>query len=150
MYDQKQKKLYGFTLIELLVIIVIISTIGTLSAVFFSRFLGQNAVINTQDELLGALRKAQIYSMMGKQNGGWGVAYISNKIILFKGDTYLTRNAAYDESISINSNISLSGFSEIDFAKKTGYPSTSGTYTIAGATSSKQITINTFGVVSRQ
>ena len=143
------RKSEGFTLIELLLVISIISIIGTFSVVFFSRFLTQNAVANTQDRLLGQLRKAQIYAMMGRQNDSWGVDFRSNTITLFKGPSYLDRTIAFDEKFSENANISISGFSEIVFTKTTGLPSTFATYTITGNDSSKQITVNSQGVASR-
>jgi prepilin-type N-terminal cleavage/methylation domain-containing protein len=139
----------GFTLIELLLVISIVLIIGTFSVVFFSRFLTQNAVANSQDQLITELRKAQIYAMMGRQNGNWGVRFGSNKITLFQGNSYDTRNNAFDETFSQNPNISISGFSEIVFSKATGLPSTVGTYTITGSDSSKQITVNSQGIVSR-
>ncbi|MEK7573852.1 MAG: prepilin-type N-terminal cleavage/methylation domain-containing protein [Patescibacteria group bacterium] len=140
----QEKKAHGFTLIELLLVISIMLTVGSFSVVFFSRFLTQNAVANTQDRLLGQLRKAQMYAMMGKQNGNWGVRFGSNTITLF-----LQGNSAFDEKFTENATISISGFSEIVFTKTTGLPSTTGTYTIAGNDSSRQVTVNSQGVVSR-
>lgn len=148
MYDRKHQ-LCGFTLIELLLTIVIITVIGSFSVVFFSRFLTQNAVANTQDQLIGQLRKAQLYAMSGKQNGSWGVSIAPGKMTLFQGNTYATRNAAFDETFSVNSNITISGFSEIVFTRMTGLPNTSGTYTVSGSGSSKQVTVNSQGVASR-
>lgn len=139
----------GFTLIELLLVVSIVLIIGTFSAVFYTRFLTQNAVANTQDQLMGQLRKAQIYSMMGKQNGIWGVKYssITKKITL-----YLTGNSAFDENFTTNNNIIISNFSDLSFARITGSP-TSGTYpltiTITGNDSIRQVTVNSQGVVSR-
>src|SRR5438309_506925 len=64
----------GFTLIELLVVMAVVSILGVMSVAFYSRFLIQNEVANTTDQFAGEFRKAQIYSMMGKQSGGvWGV-----------------------------------------------------------------------------
>lgn len=136
----------GFTLIELLLVVSIVLIIGTFSAVFYSRFLTQNAVANTQDQLIGQLRKAQIYSMMGKQNGSWGVKYssVTKKITL-----YLTGNSAFDENFTTNNNIIIDGFSDLSFARITGLPSTTGTYTITGNDSSRQVIVNSQGVVSR-
>jgi prepilin-type N-terminal cleavage/methylation domain-containing protein len=139
----------GFTLIELLLVVSIMLIMGTSSVVFFSRFLTQNAVANTQDRLVGQLRKAQIYAMMGKENGSWGVRFESNTIVLFQGNSYAARNTAFDETFKENSSISISGFSEIIFSKTTGIPSVSGTYTITGNDSSKQVIVNSQGVVSR-
>jgi len=145
------RKSEGFTLIELLLVISIISVIGTFSAVFFSRFLTQNAVANTQDQLIGQLRKAQIYAMMGKQNDSWGVIFGSNKITLFKGPSYAGRTPAFDETFSENANISIPSFPALGiiFTKVTGLPSTTGTYTIFGNDSSKQVSVNSQGVASR-
>lgn len=138
----------GVTIIELLLVIAIISTLGVFSASFYARFLTQNEVENTADQLVGSLRKAQIYSMMGRQNGSWGVKYTESpkKITL-----YLSGNSAFDGDFSVNSNVNLSGFTDILFAKVTGLPSPSGptTITISGGNNSKTININTQGVVSR-
>ena len=142
------RKSEGFTLIELLLVISIVLIIGTFSVVVFSRFLTQNAVANTQDQLIGQLRKAQIYAMMGKQNDSWGVRFGSNTITLFKGPSYALRNTAFDETFSENANISTN-FTEIFFIKTTGLPSITGTYTITGNDSSKQVIVNSQGVTSR-
>ena len=144
-----ESRIKGFTLIELLLVISIVILIGTFSVVFFSRFLTQNAVTNTQDQLIGELRKAQTYAMMGRQNSNWGVRFGENTITLFSGNSYASRNIAFDETFSTNSNISISGFSEIVFTKVTGLPSTTGTYTITGSDTSKQVIVNSQGVVSR-
>ena len=82
------RKAKGFTLIELLLVISIVFVIGTFSAIFFSRFLTQNAVLNTQDQLIGQLRKAQVYAMMGRQNSAWSINYSSNTITLYIGTTF--------------------------------------------------------------
>lgn len=133
----------GVTIIELLLVVVIISTIGLMSVSFYSRFYTQNAVDNVDNQLVASFRKAQMYSMMGKQNGVWGVKYVPNTITL-----YLTGNPAFDENYSVNNNIAVTGFN-ITFAKITGLPSASPTITISGGSSSKTITVNSQGVVSR-
>lgn len=136
----------GITIIELLLVIVIISIISLMSASFYSRFLIQNTVDNTENQLVNSFRKAQLYSMVGKQNGTWGVRYssVTQKITL-----YLTGNTAFDENYNVNTNISISGFSDILFAKITGLPSSSPTITISGGNNTKTMTINSQGVVSK-
>lgn len=138
----------GFTLIELLLVVSIVLILGTFSAVFYTRFLTQNAVANTQDQLMGQLRKAQIYSMMGKQNGSWGVKYssVTKKITL-----YLTGNSAFDENFTANNNIIINDF-DLSFARITGLPSGGSfpfTVTVTGNDSIRQIIVNSQGVVSR-
>lgn len=139
----------GITIIELLLVIVIVSIIGLMSVSFYSRFLTQNAVDNTVNQLVASFRKAQTYSMMGKQNGTWGVRYTTSpkKITL-----YLVGNSAFDENYDLNSNITVSGFTDITFAKITGLPSGGSfplTITITGGNNSKIISVNNQGVVSK-
>lgn len=141
----------GITIIELIVAVAIISTLGILSAAFYIRFLTQNAVANTKDQLVGSFRKAQVYSMMGKQNGVWGVKYTASpkQITL-----YLLGASAFDESFSVNNNIAIklsdgSDFTNITFAKITGLPSSSPTITISSGNNSKTVSINSQGVASK-
>jgi len=88
----------GFTLVEVLLTIAIFLIVGGLSSPFYARFLIQNNVSNVVDQLSGQLRKAQIYSMMGRQNGSWGVTINSGAIILYQGTSFVSRNSAFHES----------------------------------------------------
>lgn len=140
----------GFTIIELILVIAIISTVALLSSPFYSRFLLQNAVDNTVDQLSGSLRKAQVYSMMGKQSSAWSVNFSSNTITLYKGASFVARNPAFDEKFSVNPNVTISGMTDISYAKVTGLPTpTTATITISSGANSKTVTINSQGVVSR-
>lgn len=140
----------GFTLIELLLVIAIISIISLLSSVFYSRYLLENSVGNTALQIAGSLRKAQIYSMMGKQGSGWGVNYSANTITLFKGNSFISRDPTFDETFSVNSNISITGLTDLIFSRVTGLPTpTTSTITISAGTNNKTITINSYGIVSK-
>lgn len=142
----------GVTLIELLVMISIIFAISLFSVPFYSRSLTQNAVINTEDYLISALRKAQLYSMIGKQNGIWGVYSGTGEIIFFQGNSFGTRDQAFDERFELNSQVTVSGFSEITFTKITGLPSSTPstpTITISDAVSTETLQINSQGVVDK-
>ncbi len=143
----------GITIIELLLVVAIISTLGILSVSFYARFLTQNEVGNTVDRLIGSFRKAQVYSMMGKQNSNWGVHYASNTITLYKGSSFGV-DTGFDEEFTVNSSVSVGGFTDLNFTKVTGIPgsgnpSTTPTITISGGNNSKTITVNSQGVASR-
>lgn len=138
----------GVTLIELLLVVAIMSTLGVASTAFYSRTLTQNAVANTADQLANSFRKAQMYTMMGKQNSKWGVNYTNHTITLFKGDT-LGQDPAFNETFSVQNNISVSGFTELTFAKVTGVPSNTPTITITGNNTTRSMTLNNQGIVNR-
>ena len=110
----------------------------------------QNAVDNTVDELSGSLRKAQTYAMAGKQGSTWSVNFSSNTITLYKGLSFAGRDPAFDEEFSVNPAVSVSGISDIDYARVTGLPTpVTATITISSGSNSKTVTINSQGVVSR-
>lgn len=138
------KKEHGFSYLELILVVAIILILAGLSGSFYSRFLTQNSVANIQDQLANQMRKAQIYSMMSRQNNSWGVKFGAGKITLFR-----TGSNSFDENFAVNSNVSLSGFTTITFAKVTGLPDSTPTITISGNNQTKSVTINSQGVVSK-
>src|SRR5258708_5524982 len=77
----------GFTLIELIIVVAMTTILGIIAVPFYSRFLLQNEVANTADQLSAELHKAQTYAMSGKQNSNWGVSYSANQITLFQGNS---------------------------------------------------------------
>ena len=143
------KKSAGITIIELLLVLSLMTAIGTFSVVIFSRFLTQVAVANAQDHVVTQLRKAQLYSMMGKQNGSWGVHLSGSTLTIFQGSSFAARNSAFDETVTENTNVNISGLSDVVFAKTTGVPSTTLSVSIVGGTTSTQVTLNGEGMVSR-
>ncbi|MDD5083952.1 MAG: prepilin-type N-terminal cleavage/methylation domain-containing protein [Candidatus Moranbacteria bacterium] len=139
----------GFTLVELLLVIALIMIVGMLSAAFYTRFLMQNNVINTTTQLVGSLRKAQMYSMMGKRGGSWGVAAFPGSIVLFQGNSYASRDEALDEVFVTRPDISTGDFSEIVFAKTTGLPDIAPTIVISEGGETRTLTVSNQGIVSQ-
>lgn len=140
----------GFSLLEIILVVAIISILSLLGTVFYTRFLTQNAVANTAEHLTSQIRKAQIYSMEGKQNSGtWGVNYTTSPKQI---QLYLQGDLAFDENYSIQPNVTISPTFNLLFAHLTGKPS-GATFplviTISGNNSQEQISINSEGVVSR-
>jgi len=143
-----KKSLVGFTLIEVILSVSLLF-IGGFSLVFSSNFLLQNAAANTRDQFLGELRKAQIYALGGRENSAWGVQYSSNTITLFKGNSYASRDSAFDEVYESNENIQVTGLTEVVFSRMTGLPNTTGTITISGTSVTKTVTVGDHGVISQ-
>lgn len=140
----------GITLIELLIVIALVLIVSAMGPIFYSRFLLQNAVEDTANQISGSLRKAQTYAMMGKQGSAWSLNYSSNTLTLYKGTNFALRDSSFDEKFDINPNVTISG-TDISFAKVTGLPTpSSATITITSGNNSKTLTVNNQGVVSRQ
>lgn len=139
----------GFTVLELLLVIVIISFLSLMTVSFYSRFINQNAASNTVDQLVGSLRKAQTYAMAGRQNNNWGVYYGNSQIVLFAGNTYAGRVTGFDESFDVPSSVAVSGFTQMYYSRITGLPSASQLITVSSGNTSKTVTVNLQGVVSK-
>ena len=144
MEKSRADKTLGLTLIELLLVISIIMILGTFSSVFYSNLLSRNAVSNTAEQLVGQLRKAQIYTMEGKGNDSWGVRIEPSQIVLFAGST-----SAFDEVFSVNQNISVTGFTQVLFSKPSGIPDSTPTITVSGNNNTETITVNSEGMISK-
>lgn len=150
MNNNSQNFIGGFTLIELLLTITIVLILGGMTSPFLARFLTQNNVSNVNEQMSGQIRKAQIYSMMSKKNGSWGVTVNNGKIVLFQGSTFNSRDSALDEIFNLSPNIIISGLTEIVFKKVTGLPNTTQTITISGNGQTKTIIVNSQGIVDSQ
>ena len=144
MEKSRADKTLGLTLIELLLVISIIMILGTFSSVFYSNLLSRNAVSNTAEQLVGQLRKAQIYTMEGKGNDSWGVRIEPSQIVLFAGST-----SAFDEVFSVNQNISVTGFTQVLFSKPSGIPDSTPTITVSGNNNTETITVNSEGMINK-
>lgn len=146
---EKNKLHYGFSFIELILVISLVLLLGVMSSGFAARFLTQNSVANSGDQLVNDLRAAQMNAMVGKQNSNWGVNYSANTITLYKGNSFATRTTAFDQTFSVNSGVTISGMSDINFTRMTGIPGSTPTITITGSGETKTITVNSQGVVTR-
>jgi prepilin-type N-terminal cleavage/methylation domain-containing protein len=139
----------GFTLVEMLLSVAIISLLAGLSLPVYASFSNRNELDITAQNLASALRRAQVYARGVHGDSQWGVAIQSEAIILFKGSSYASRDAAYDEPSSISASTTVGGLSEVLFAKLSGTPAATGTVTFTNVNNeSKTVTINAKGTVS--
>lgn len=145
------KNAAGFTFIEVILVVSLVLILGGMSTAFGSRFFIQNAVANASDQMAGDLRKAQINSMMGKGDNNWGVNYSSNTITLYKGTSFASKIAGFDETFSVPAGVTITsnGATDVNFARGTGKPNSAPTFTITGSGESRTVTINSQGMVTR-
>ena len=144
----KQTTQAGFTLLELMLSIAIISVLTGLSLPLYESFLRRNDLDLTVQSAASLVRRAEVYARGNSGDSVWGVAFQSSGITLYKGASYATRAAAFDETVAMPGSVNVSGLSEVTFAKLTAMPSASGTVTFAGTTNdARSLTINAKGMV---
>lgn len=150
-FERSEKRsLKGFTLIELLVVIGIMWALAGVSAPFLSTFLGSKQLTTTTDKVVRTLRKAQNYTLSGKENSVWGVHYESKLLVLFKGSTYPPGGTSFDEKFDLPRTIVITGWSDIYFRKLHGKPSQTLSVTTTMLNEQKTITVNSEGMVDVQ
>lgn len=146
----RESKAKGFTLIEVILTMSLITIVALVASPFYGRFLSAQEISIVEDELSGSFAKAQMYSMLGKSDALWGVAVRDEQIILFQGDSYSDRDQSFDEVFVMQGKVSVTGFSEVVFAKVTGKPNVMPAFTVSGSGVTDTFILNTAGVLLRQ
>ena len=144
----KKKFRKGFTLIELLMVIAIMAILMAIMVPISTDYQVRNDLDVAQVTFAQAVRRAQQLSMASDSDGQWGVAAVSQNIVVFKGATYTGRDTSMDENYDISSAIGISGQAEYDFAKQTGVPTQTGTVTFMNGNYLKTVVVNGKGIVN--
>lgn len=138
----------GFSLIEVLLSIALIALLSGIAAPVFLRLQTKNDLDLAVTSLAQSLRRAQVQSQAVDGDISWGVKIQTSSLTLFKGPSFAARDITYDETSDLNPNITLSGPTEIVFAKFTGLPQTIGTITFSINSDSVTLNVNEKGTVT--
>lgn len=145
---RSQNPCRGFTLIEMLLSVAIIGILVAGSAPVFNSFVARNDLDVVGQQVASALRRAQTYARGMDDDSAWSVNVASSAVTLYKGTVFASRDTAYDEAVSIPPTITVSGLSNVQFAKFTAAPNTTGSITLtSNANDTRTITINAKGMV---
>lgn len=138
----------GFTLIEVLLSVAIISLLVGISLPVYETYARRNDLDVTTQGIAAMLRRAATYARGANDDSAWTVRVSGGSALLYQGTTYAARDTALDETLPIPGSITSSGLSEIQFAKLSGAPDTTGSITLTSSTNDvRTITINGKGTV---
>lgn len=139
----------GFTLLETLLSVALIGIISAIGIPILRSYYVDNGLNLAALSFAQSLHHAQQLARSGYYDGSWGVHATSGSLILYKGNTYPTRDSDFDEITSIDSSIVVTGIDEISFAAFTAIPSATGTATLTSNDGqSRTVTISDQGAVS--
>lgn len=97
---------------------------------------------------VNTLRRAQVLAQSVDNDDHWGVYIENEKITLFKGGSFQTRDTNYDEVISIPGSITPSELQEVVFIKPFGIPQDVGSTQLTSPINEvRHITINQKGTI---
>lgn len=140
-----------------LVVGIIILIVGSVGIVQGS-ILADSYLDSKSNEVIQGLRLHQVRSITNFKNSKWGVRIDTStnpdQFVLFKGNSYASRDSSFDIEIDLPdllsvSNINLNGgSSEVVFDSFTGKTDDYGSFVIADNDgNSTTISINSFGVI---
>lgn len=138
----------GFTLIEVLLSTVILASLATVSLPIYNTFAVRNDLDLATQQVANTLRRAQTYARGMEEDSDWSVRIQTTDVRLYKGTNFNGRTQSFDEPATIPSSMTISGLTDVQFAKLTATPNTTGTITLTSANNEiRTITINAKGMV---
>ena len=145
------KKKAGLTLIELLMAIGAIMLLGGLSIPYFMSFQVSSESDAAGQEIIQSLRRAKIKAIAAENDDNWGLAVKNQKITIFKGSIFDSRDQSFDEAFDLPPTITAFGLTELYFNKLSGIPSAVGTINLLDTgLKQKNISINANGTADFQ
>lgn len=151
----------GFTLVELLVVLGALALLFAVSIPAFRSFGRTSDLNNGAEEIMSALRLARERAAASEGASRWGVKFSTsttpNQFILFKGNSYLSRDTAQDRMYRTPAAVEifetgLTGGSEVVFARLTGTTTQAGMLRLrlaANPMASTTVAVDASGRVSR-
>jgi prepilin-type N-terminal cleavage/methylation domain-containing protein len=137
----------GFTIIEMLLSISIIALLSSLSFPFYRAFLLRNDLDIATNTVVQTARRAQSMSINGEDDSAWGISFVSGKVVLYKGNSYASRDTSRDEIYSVSDGVLFSGQNDVNYSKLYGKPSVTGSIVLT-SNDTRTVTINEKGIFS--
>src|SRR5688572_24540787 len=97
--------LRGFTLLEIMLTMALFAIVAFLASPFYGNFMYKQELSVVSAELRGSLAKAQLNSMQSKNASAWSIWVDNGNIILFRGDSFGSRDQSFDQLIAIHPKI---------------------------------------------
>jgi Tfp pilus assembly protein FimT len=140
----------GFTIFEALMVCVFVIVLFQLVSMFGIETIRVQEIDQAREVIRSELVSARDRAAAGDGDVKWGVAFSTSMVTQFKGESYASRDPAYDRTNDLGSRISISGADEIVFMPPFGDAYASGTVSVTDGTRSAIITINEYGTVEVQ
>lgn len=139
----------GFTLLEVSLSMVVIGVLAGVSLPIYNTFAVRNDLDLTTQQVANTLRRAQTYARGMEGDSAWSVKVQSSAVTLFKGTNFAARDTGFDEVIAMPGSASASGLSEVQFAKLSAAPNTTGSIILtSNSNDTRTITVNAKGMVN--
>ncbi len=139
----------GFTILEMMLVIGILVILASSVVPLFGQLQLISGIDSTKQEMVADFRLAQRQAAAGTYGEGAGLYIATSSYAIYSGPSYAERNQSYDVVREMTSFITTTGFSDMHFARYTGFPiSTSSLVIIDTRTNTTDtIHIDTYGAI---
>jgi len=138
----------GFTLIEVIIAIGIFGILLSAAAPFTARVYRGFLVTSEARTFVYVLRRAETRAMSNIGGQAHGVSWQLPDFVLFRGGSYASRDADFDETYDVDGSVAVSGAFDVVFAAGSGLPSATGTWVFSDAVTSSSVVLNAVGAVT--
>lgn len=149
----------GFTLLELMIAIAISLVLAAgATAPVYGNLRGESELHDTTVQVKQSLRAAREHAVAGLGNSAHGVHIertegSPNVIVLYRGSTYDTRDAQFDQRITVPASLTISTTidDDVSFSAGQGVPNTTGLIRLTNVIKgSAEVTISALGIIEEQ
>lgn len=137
----------GFTLIEVLIVLGILLIIFSVGGPISFNFYLDYQLDAENNLLLSILRHARNLSMVNHNESDHGLYIKTDEFVIFQGASYATRVASQDRGFPRAAVIAATGPAEIIFSSLSGAASASSTYSLNDGRRTRDIFVNSEGLV---
>lgn len=116
----------GFSLVELLIVLSMIALLSGVSIALYVQIKNKNNLEISTTSIVQALRYAKMNAEQVNDDEKWGVYVTSDKVTVFKGNSYNNRDASSDQDLNLPGGVEISGLDEVLFNKVSGIPNEEG------------------------
>jgi len=118
----------GFSLIEVMLVVGLIGAIGGVGVPLYRDYQIRNDLNLATEQVTQGLARARLLSQAAQNDDSWG--FYAPAGVLYKGNSYDTRDPAFDETYPMPSTITIIGLMEVNYGKIAGVPSATGDITL--------------------
>jgi len=137
----------GFSLVEIAIVVALMVGIATLGIPFGVETYRDYTLTSTTRDVVAVLRRATSRALANTDASSYGVSFRVNHVVLFKGTSYLTRDAAFDEEHPTSPSVTILATADAVFTPVSGIPLTPLTVTVTNGFRSQFVEVNSHGVV---
>jgi len=142
------KKEKGFTLFEVLIVFAIFSLVSAVALPYGIKTYRHYLLTSETKNVVGAIRRAQTMAISNISEKKFGVSFQPTQVVVFRGNTYATRTASYDEIYPLATVVTITAPSEINFDRISGRPNAVATITLTNTYSSQVVDLNAEGAIN--